>query len=153
MNQRPAIPFQMHLTNLLSAMKRAGINPDLLLEDWLEASCYAELLFSEAVIQRTIKKSLHEALLLLTASYIVETHYRNSATAKYFRPSKILVTGISCSLNLDYLFAGMTQKPFRSRLYKRENRSIRKDRLVLFHIQYFKHDVLEKTQYEFNLGV
>lgn len=74
MSQRPEIPFQMHLANLQSVMKRAGTNPDLLLEDGLEASCYSELLFSEAIVQRTIKKSLQEALLLLTASYILETH-------------------------------------------------------------------------------
>lgn len=55
---KATIAFQIYLANLLSAMKRAGKNPDLLLEDWLEASCYLELLFSEAVVQRTTKKSL-----------------------------------------------------------------------------------------------
>lgn len=55
----------------------------------------------------------------------METHHRNSAIAKYCRLSKILVTCISCSLRLDYLFSGMIQKPFSNRLYKRESRSTR----------------------------
>jgi len=64
------IPFQMHLANFPSAMKRAGTNPVLL----LEASCYSDLLFSEAIVQSTTEKSLQEALTVLTASYILETH-------------------------------------------------------------------------------